>query len=360
MTARASSVLDLRNVAHAYGGLRALDDVSLSVEAGEIVCLMGPSGCGKSTLLRLAAGLEPLQAGEIRIDGTRVAAPGVAAVPPDRRGIGFMFQDYALFPHLTVAENVAFGLRGQPSAPRRAAALAALERVNMTGYAGAYPHTLSGGQQQRVALARALAPAPRLLLLDEPFSGLDARLRHRLAEQTWSLLKETGTATIVVTHDPEEGLYLGDRVGILRAGRLEQIDAPGPLWDAPNSAFVTTFLSDVNRLAGVVDSDGAVATPIGVVSAGDLTPGTPVDILARQEGVVVDGSADDPAAARGQVVRSRPLGGRTLVLFRLDGPDGGTTVYGRTGSRQRLAEGQSVALRLDPGQVFVFPRQNAK
>jgi iron(III) transport system ATP-binding protein len=276
-----------------------------------------------------------------------------------------MFQDYALVPHLSVADNVAFGLRGQPAGQRRAAAMDALDRVNMAGFARAYPHTLSGGQQQRVALARALAPAPRLLLLDEPFSGLDARLRHRLAEQTWSLLKETGTASIVVTHDPEEGLYLGDRVGILRDGRLEQIDAPGPLWDAPASAFVTTFLSDVNRLAGVVDSDGAVVTPIGVVSGGDLTPGTPVDVLVRQEGIVVDGaldgpSADDASAVLGQVVRSRPLGGRTLVLFRLDGPDGGTTVFGRTGSRQRLAEGQTVALRLDPGQVFVFPRQNAK
>ncbi len=359
------SVLDLRGVSHAYGSLRALDDVSLTVAAGEIVCLMGPSGCGKSTLLRLAAGLEAIQAGEIRIGGARVAAPGADTVPPDERGIGFMFQDYALFPHLSVADNVAFGLRGQPAGQRRAAAMDALDRVNMAGFARAYPHTLSGGQQQRVALARALAPAPRLLLLDEPFSGLDARLRHRLAEQTWSLLKETGTASIVVTHDPEEGLYLGDRVGILREGRLEQIDAPGPLWDAPASAFVTTFLSDVNRLAGVVDSDGAVVTPIGVVSGGDLTPGTPVDVLVRQEGIVVDGaldgpSADDASAVLGQVVRSRPLGGRTLVLFRLDGPDGGTTVFGRTGSRQRLAEGQTVALRLDPGQVFVFPRQNAK
>ncbi len=193
--------LHMHGVNHAYGIHRVLNNAALLVPAGELVCLLGPSGCGKTTLLRLAAGLEKLQEGTISINGEIVAEPG-RHVPPEHRGIGLMFQDYALFPHMNVVDNVTFGLKGAPAAEARRRAMDMLEQVGMTAHAAKYPHMLSGGQQQRVALARALAPGPKLLLLDEPFSGLDTNMRARIREETLAVLRRSGVATLMVTHDP--------------------------------------------------------------------------------------------------------------------------------------------------------------
>ncbi|KGQ21239.2 ABC transporter ATP-binding protein [Thermus filiformis] len=225
-----------------YGGLEVLAGVDLSLKEGEILALLGPSGSGKTTLLRIVAGLERPDAGRVYLFGQ-----DVTHLPPERRGLGVVFQDYALFPHLTAWENVAFGLKGPR---RREKALAALERVGLTLFKDRRPHELSGGQQQRVALARALAPGPRVVLLDEPFSSLDAGLRAATREEVRTILKGLGTAALLVTHDQEEALSFADRIGVLRGGRLEQVGTPEEVYLRPRTPFVAQFLGQTNLLPG--------------------------------------------------------------------------------------------------------------
>ncbi|MFQ6017731.1 MAG: ABC transporter ATP-binding protein, partial [Kiloniellaceae bacterium] len=260
--------LALEHVSHAYGDVVAVDDLSLSVAPRELVCLLGPSGCGKTTALRVAAGLERLQRGRVLMNGQPVADPGMD-VPPEDRGVGLVFQDYALFPHLSVRDNVAFGLTGLGAAERRARAEEVLGQVGIADYAGAYPHSLSGGQQQRVALARALSPRPRVMLMDEPFSGLDTQLRNQVRDETLHILKQSGAATLMVTHDPEEAMFMADRIALMREGRLVQVGPPTDLYFAPKDAFVASFFGDMNRLECVVH-EGRVATPFGAIEAGNL------------------------------------------------------------------------------------------
>ena len=253
------TALALDNVSHAYGNLRAVDGLSLDLQSGEVVCLLGPSGCGKTTVLRLAAGLERLQRGQVLIAGRAVAGNG-QEMPPEDRDVGLVFQDFALFPHLSVGDNVAFGLEGLEPAARRERVLATLSQVGMEDYSTSFPHTLSGGQQQRVALARALAPKPKVVLLDEPFSGLDFLLRNQIRDDTLHILKEGGTATLLVTHDPEEAMFMADRIALMRAGKIIQVGRPVDLYCAPKDAFVASFFGNINRLEGVV-MNASVRTP---------------------------------------------------------------------------------------------------
>jgi iron(III) transport system ATP-binding protein len=222
------ALLTLSRVTKRYGprGTPAVEELSLAVEPGEILALLGPSGCGKTTTLRLIAGFETLDAGEITIGGRVVGRAGDPGVPPEERGVGVVFQDYALFPHLTVADNVAFGLTRLPRDERARRVAEILELVGLTAFRARYPHELSGGQQQRVAAARALAPAPAVLLLDEPFSNLDADLRAQMRDEVEKLLRETGTTAIFVTHDQEEAFTIADQVGVLHAGHLAQLAPP--------------------------------------------------------------------------------------------------------------------------------------
>ena len=259
-----SGGLILEGVHHAYDAAPVIRGVDLAVGRGEILCLLGPSGCGKTTLLRIAAGLERPRAGRVLIDGVEVAGPH-RFVAPEKRRIGLMFQDYALFPHVRAIDNVGFGLKAERRAARRRRAQRLLERLGLAHLAHAYPHELSGGEQQRVALARALAPAPRAMLLDEPFSGLDERLRERVRDDTLRFLEEAGVPTMLVTHDAEEALLMADRIALMRDGVLVQSGSPDALCRRPASPFVARFFGALPAFDGRVrgsrggDADRACA-----------------------------------------------------------------------------------------------------
>ncbi len=347
--------LSIDGLTHRFDRVAALEDISLEIGGGQILALLGPSGCGKSTLLRLVAGLEAIQRGSIAIGGRKVGAAPGPDLPPEQRNVGFLFQDYALFPHLNAADNVGFGLQHLGDAERRKRVGEVLERVGVSALAGAYPHTLSGGQQQRIALARALVPSPGMLLLDEPLSGLDARLRHGLADTLLAVLRETGTTAVVVTHDPEEAMYVADRIGVLRDGRLMQFGPPVAVYGRPETPFVASFLSDANRLTGTVGDSGAVDTGWGPVDAGGLPTGAAVQILVRYEGIGFVGDG----AVRARVLRSRPIGGDALIALETAGRQG-ETLYARAPAARAPREGDCVAVTLDPAHVFVFPSANAK
>jgi iron(III) transport system ATP-binding protein len=316
--------LDVQNLTRVFGSRPVVDDVSLTVAAGQVTCLLGPSGCGKSTTLRMIAGVEHPDAGLIRIDGAQVCGEG-ATLPPEARSVGLMFQDFALFPHLTVAQNVAFGLTGDRSA-RAARVDALLERVNLTGYGPKHPHQLSGGEQQRVALARALAPRPKVMLMDEPFSGLDNRLRDGIRDATLDLLKEEGTAVLLVTHEPDEAMRMADEIALMRGGRIVQRGAPYNIYNAPVDKAAAAFFSDINVIRGT--SRGALTdTPFGAFLTPGHADGAEVEIVIRPQHLKIDfdrgGRGPNPTAmdgtpARGVIQRARYLGRESLVDFRMD------------------------------------------
>ena len=346
----AAGGLVLDGLSHAFAGLAVVREVSLSVKPGEILCLLGPSGCGKTTVLRIAAGLETPQRGRVLIDGREVVGPE-RLVPAEARNVGLMFQDFALFPHLKAIDNVAFGLFDLPSAQRRQAAREALERVGMAGAADSYPHTLSGGEQQRVALARAMASRPRVMLLDEPFSGLDVRLRDHIRADTASLLKDAGTTTLMVTHDPEEAMLMADRIALMKDGRVLQEGAPIDLYRHPNSPFCASFLGETNRLEGFIKS-GHAETALGVFATEGLAEGSPVEVHVRPEGLSL-GTAETALTVPATVIDARGLGAFARVRLRLG--DEGPEVTVRIADFDLPRPGSCVTLRADPAMVFVFP-----
>ena len=317
--ARSAAVaLAVEDLGLRYGALRALDGVTLDVAVGEIVGVLGASGSGKSTLLRLVAGVERPSAGRIRLEGVEVAGPH-RFVEPEHRRVGMVFQDYALFPHLTVAANVAFGLRGasRDGAARTVAAL--LDRVGLTRYATSYPHMLSGGERQRVALARALAPEPRLLLMDEPFSSLDGPLRDQVRRHTLDLLRETGTTTLIVTHEPQEAMRVADRVALLESGRLVQCDRPEVLYRRPVAACAARMLGDVNEVGGR-GRDGYVDTPVGRFAAPHVGEGARATTFIRPQHVRL---TRQPAGIPARVVRTTFVGDThrmTLAVAGMEAP----------------------------------------
>lgn len=316
--------LEVKNLVRSYDRLRVVDDVSLSVMPGSVICLLGPSGCGKSTTLRMIAGVEMQDSGEIFVDG-RLVCDTVTRVPPEGREIGLMFQDFALFPHLSVAENVAFGLKGS-ARQNRARVEELLTKVGMLRHIDAYPHQLSGGEQQRVALARALAPRPRILLMDEPFSGLDDRLRDDIRDETLQVLKGEGTSVLLVTHEPAEAMRMADEIALMRNGRVVQRGAPYNIYNAPVDREAAAFFSDINVIRGVVK--GALTeTPFGQFLAPGVPDGTEVEIVIRPQHLRIDfdrgGRGPNPTPvdgtpARGVVERARYMGSESLVEFRME------------------------------------------
>jgi iron(III) transport system ATP-binding protein len=348
LVAGAGTMVAVEGVSLRFEDIVALDEVSLDIQAGEILCLLGPSGSGKSSLLRVVAGIEHPSRGRVRLAGIDVAGPGVF-VEPEQRRVGMVFQDYALFPHLTVEANVAFGLKGRARAEVERTIGALLERLGLTRYATSYPHVLSGGERQRVALARALAPKPRVLLMDEPFSSLDGRLRDRIRQETLGVLRETRTTTIVVTHDPGEAMRIADRIALLRAGRLLQVGSVEDLYSRPATAFAARFLSDVNELVGTCCC-GRVDTALGSFSAPHMPDQSAVRVCIRPQHVRVAGG---PTDIRARVVSSEFLGETDRVTLEVMGVD--APVLLRVFGRAPLSPGDAVFLDVDASGVVVVP-----
>lgn len=336
----------------------AVNQVSLALRAGDIGVLIGPSGCGKTTLLRAVAGLEPVAGGSIRLAGEVVGSAGRSMAPEDRR-IGMVFQDYALFPHLDVERNVAFGIAKLPKAERAARVAGVLELVGLTGSQQRFPHELSGGQQQRVALARALAPRPRLLLLDEPFSNLDVELRERLAHEVRGILKQANTTALFVTHDQLEAFAIGDAIGVMHHGDLHQWDDAYALYHRPATRFVADFIGHGVFAKATLHGSGhsmVVRTPLGDLSdlASKMLPGAQIgdncDILLRADDIV----HDDDAPVKAQILRKAFRGSEFLYTLRLAT---GETVLAHVPSHHDHKLGEWIGIRPEVDHVVTFARE---
>ncbi|WP_108680761.1 ABC transporter ATP-binding protein [Methyloceanibacter sp. wino2] len=346
-----ASRLEVDHVSRRYDQSFALKDVTLEVEPSKILCLLGPSGCGKTTLLRIIAGVEAPSSGAIRLEGEEVAGPN-RFVPPEKRGVGLMFQDFALFPHLTILENVAFGLRALTKQEAKVEAHAALERVGLAHYENEYPHILSGGQQQRVALARAIAPRPGVILMDEPFSGLDSQLRESMREETLAIVRESRATCIVVTHDAEEAMRMGDVIALMRDGHVVQMGPPLDLYRAPKDIFAARTFSDLNELPSRVQGERA-ETPLGTFAAPGFDDGTSVIVCVRQGGIRL---LEPGQGTPGRVLDSRFLGDVGLLEIAVDGV--AAPVLVRVREADMPARGTEIGVGVDESAVLIFASQD--
>jgi iron(III) transport system ATP-binding protein len=340
--------LTFENVSCSIGSTEILKDLSFELQAGEIACLLGQSGCGKTTLLRIAAGIQRPTAGRVLLDGEEVDGP-TRYVPPERRNVGLVFQDFALFPHLTVIENVAFGLSALSRGEAAKVAEHALARVGLASFRDSYPSSLSGGEQQRVALARAIVPRPQVMLMDEPFSGLDQRLRETVRGETLALLQETRATCVLVTHDPVEAMDFADRILLMRAGRLIQTGSSVDLFNRPADLQVARFFSDVNELGAIV-RNGNVETPLGTFSAAGFDQGTEVVVIVRPQALSL---AQAGAGTEGYVLEARFLGDKTRLQVQFNGVDEPLAVLLSGLSPQR---GETAHFRVDHNHVLIFTK----
>jgi len=341
--------IEFRNVSFRTPRADILHDISLTFAAGRITCLLGPSGCGKTTVLRLAAGVAAPSSGLILLEGREVAGPTVF-VPPEQRNIGLMFQDYALFPHLTVLQNVVYGLYALSADDARKAALTALERVGLADLADRHPNRLSGGEQQRVALARAIVPRPQVILMDEPFSGLDQRLRDLVRADTLAVVRETRSTAVLVTHDPLEAIEFADHIYLMRQGRIVQQGSPQHLYSEPVDAAAAQFFASYNVLEGRVAS-GRVATALGSVGAKDFAEGTAVNVLVSPSAIALAPGHDGVEA---YVRESRFLGQQQRLTLVFAGQDEPVTA---TLDRSALVtQGGTHKFVMDPGAIHIFKK----
>lgn len=343
--------LEVVDLVHGYAGQDVVRGLGFSLAPGVLGCLLGPSGCGKTTVLRCIAGFEPVRAGRVLVGGRVMSQPG-SSVAPEARGIGMVFQDYALFPHLTVARNVAFGIRKLDVTQRTRRIDAMLELVGLRDAADVWPHELSGGMQQRVALARALAPEPGLLLMDEPFSNLDVDLRERLSAEVRGILKASNTTAILVTHDQNEAFALADEIGVMKEGRIEQWDSGYRLYHEPQTRFVADFIGLGVFLRGTWRGEGRVSTEFGDLAANatDFVTGSPVELLLRPDDVI----HDDASPWRARVAAKAFRGAEFLYTLQLDS---GTRLLSLVPSHHDHAVGEQIGFRLGVDHVVTFPLQ---
>jgi len=344
-SATADASLRLDNVSRRFGDVVALDAISLTVGGGEIACLVGQSGCGKSTLLRVIAGVDRPDAGRIVLNGEEIAGPRAYREPEDRR-IGLMFQDYALFPHLSVLDNILFGLKKMPRGQALLRCEAIVAKLGISHLKSRFPHMLSGGEQQRVALARALAPQPNVLLMDEPFSNLDRKLRDGVRDETLGLLRELGTTVIIVTHDPEEALSVGDRVVLMRSGHIVQAGAGADVYDRPASAYAAEFFCKFNKVHGACRNSHA-ETPLGRFHAPGYADGDQAIVYIRPQCVRV---VDDGIPAK--VVSCALMGEIEQILLAIDSLPEPLRV--RSTERRGLRTGDEIRVAVTPEETFVF------
>ncbi len=347
-----SGLLEVKDLSVGYRGVPVLEEISFHVKSGGIACLLGPSGCGKTTLLRAVAGFEPALAGEVRVGGQCISSVGTT-LAPELRGIGMVFQENALFPHLCVEGNVAFGLRGKTRAERHAVVAELLEVVGLEGAGARFVHELSGGQQQRVALARALAPSPRVVLLDEPFSSLDADLRERIGQEVCRILVEREVTTLLVTHDQEQAFALAEQIGVINNGRLRQWDSAYNLYHEPADRFIADFIGQGVFLSGTLRTADSVDTELGVI-AGNRAYGWPigsrVEVLLRPDDILPDPDGNLHATVVGRAFK----GAEILYSLRLET---GATVLSLFPSHLDHAEGARVGIRVAADHLVAFAAQ---
>jgi len=342
--------LTLQNLTLSYAGEPVVHAVNLSLAHRELGCLLGPSGCGKSTLLRAIAGFQGLDDGVIALAGHTLATAD-SMVMPENRGVGMVFQDVALFPHLTVASNIAFGLTQWASADAKARVEELLALIGLHGLESRYPHALSGGQQQRVALARAMAPRPQLLLLDEPFSGLDTELRGRLASEVRQILKADGISALLVTHDQREAFDFADRIAVMRAGRIEQFDTAYQIYHEPVSEFVAHFVGPGEVIDASVSGPRSVSSPLGELASDTefgLPIGCPVHVFLRPDDLI----HDDESPYRGRLIAKHFRGAHHVYDVQLDS---GVVLGCLAPSHHNHDLGEDVGLRLELEHLVVFP-----
>jgi iron(III) transport system ATP-binding protein len=344
-------ILEVDNIRLGYGEELVIRGLSFELDAGEIGCLLGASGCGKTTALRAVAGFEPLRGGEIRING-QVASTTTFRMAPEKRSVGMVFQDHALFPHLRVADNVGFGLRKISRADKRRQVDELLELTGLEGLGHRYPHELSGGQQQRVALARALAPAPAVLLMDEPFSNLDTRLRRRMGEEIRAILKERGTATLIVTHDQHEAFALADKVGLLKDGRMLQWDTPYLLYHEPANHYVAAFTGRGSYLSARVKGNSLIHA-LGVSPLPTRRPpGDELALLIRPDDI-----RPDNQGRQATVLARQFQGAQIMYRLRLET---GEEIAALFPSHDDYGKGQHIGVALDAQHLVLFPTSQAE
>ncbi len=346
--------LVISGVSVAYGGVPIVTGVDFSLDRGDIGCLLGPSGCGKTTLLRAVAGFEPVASGEIHLQGRLVAGAGLN-LPPEARRAGMVFQDFALFPHLSVARNIAFGLRHLGRGERQARVAELLDLVGMAGAGAKYPHQLSGGQQQRIALARAMAPRPDILLLDEPFSSMDAELREQLAREVREVLKREGSTAILVTHDQHEAFAMADRIAVMAGGRIHQVGSGFDLYHEPADRFVADFIGQGVMIPGRVVDEWRIDTDLGLLAGirtHGLAPGTRAEILLRPDDIL----HDDESSLQVEVVNRAFRGAEYLYSLRLTS---GQVILCLVQSHHNHGIGERIGIRVAVDHLVAFATPEA-